>query len=88
MRKGFSRRHFLGGLLAAWLGPWLGRARPAPELPSPPPPPVPSPPAFPPLNAGSPVTTVVYDPSLLHTWIPKAHCITTVSYDPSGRLIG
>jgi hypothetical protein len=30
MRKGFSRRHFLGGLLAAWFGPWLGQARPTP----------------------------------------------------------
>jgi hypothetical protein len=88
MRKGFSRRHFLGGLLAAWFGPWLGRARPAPALPSPPQPPVSSPPAFLPLNAGSPVTTVTYDPGRLHLWLPEANCITTISYDRSGRMLG
>jgi hypothetical protein len=87
MRKGFSRRHFLGGLLATWFGPWLGRARPVPELPSPPPLPVYSPPAFLPLNAGSLMTTIVYDPSRLHLCLPEANCITTMSYDRVGQLL-
>jgi hypothetical protein len=87
MRKGFSRRHLLFGLLAAWLGPWLGRARPAQAASPVPARPVTSPPAFLPPNAGSRVTTFTYDPGRLHMCLPEASCITTFSYDRSGRQI-
>jgi hypothetical protein len=83
MRRFFSRRRLLGGLLAGLCGTWLGRDGSAPEAspgPAPAPSAAPSPRDF--VGEATPFTCYAGSSA------PEGGMVVWHSYDAEGRLLG